>query len=250
MKRRLPIIALALAIVSAAFAVFSPRPAAAAKHQDLLTVVELFTSQGCGLCRPADALLGELTKRADLLPLSFHVNYWDYIGWKDTFASAANTTRQRAYARRFGQRYVYTPQMVIQGTAQAAGSNRASVLADIEKHKSLSPVPIKIQRGPGGRSIIVTIAADPQGKKQNADVWLVMFDRNRKTAVSRGENRGKTLSDFNVVRSLKKVAEWDGGKMKFTVNSPGDVVLSGDCAILLQSAGPGRILGAAKLALD
>ncbi len=246
MKHRLRIIALAMA----AFAVFSSPPAAAAKHQDQLTVVELFTSQGCALCPPADALLGELTKRSDLLALSFHVNYWDYIGWKDTFASAANTNRQRTYARKFGLRYVYTPQMVVQGVAQATGSDRASVLDNIEKHKPLSSVPIKIQLGTGGRSIIVTIDAAPKGKEQNAEVWLVMFDREQKTTVSRGENSGKTLSDFNVVRSLRKVADWDGRKLKFTAKPPGTALLSGECAVLLQSVETGRILGAAKLALN
>ncbi len=213
-------------------------------------MVELFTSQGCALCPPADALLGELTKRADLLPLSFNVDYWDYIGWKDTFASAANTARQRAYAKQFGMRYVYTPQMVVQGAAQATGSDRALVLADIKKHKSVSPVPIEIQLGTGGRSIIVTIDAAKTGKEQNAEVWLVMFDRKQKTTVSRGENSGKTLSGFNVVRSLTKIADWDGRKLKITVTPPGDAVLGGDCAVFLQSTGTGRILGAAKLALN
>ncbi len=249
MKHRFRISALVLAL-AVSIALVPARPAAAAKHQDRLTVVELFTSQGCAMCPPADALLGELAKRSDLLPLSFHVDYWDYIGWKDTFASAANTTRQRAYAQRFGLRYVYTPQMVVQGASQATGSDRASVLADIEKHKPLSSVPIKIQLGTGGRSIIVTIDAAPQGKEQNAEVWLVMFDRKQNTTISRGENSGKTLSDFNVVRSLVKVADWNGRKLKFTARPPGNAVLSGDCAVLLQSTGTGRILGAAKLALN
>ncbi len=249
MKRRFristPILLLGLAL-----ALLPARPAAAAEHQDRLTVVELFTSQGCALCQPADALLGELAKRPDLLALSFHVDYWDYIGWKDTFASAANTTRQRAYARRFGQRYVYTPQMVVQGAAQTTGSDRASVLADIEKHKPISSVPIEIQLATGGRSIIVTIGAAPKGKEQIAEVWLVMFDRKQKTTVSRGDNSGKTLSGFNVVRSLMKVADWDGRKLKFTARPPGTTELSGDCAVLLQSVETGRILGAAKLVLN
>ncbi len=249
MKRRFRISALVLALVLA-LAVFTPRPAAAAEHRDRLTVVELFTSQGCALCPPADALLGELTRRADLLALSFNVNYWDYIGWKDTFARAANTTRQRAYAKRFGLRYVYTPQMVVQGAAQATGSDRAAVFADIEKYKSVSPVPIEIQLATGGRSIIVTVAATKTGKERNAEVWLVMFDRERKTTVSRGENRGKTLSGFNVVRKLMKIAEWNGRKLKFTVRPPGNAVLSGECAVLLQSAETGHILGAAKLTLN
>ena len=249
MKHRFRISALVLAL-AVSIALVPARPAAAAKHQDRLTVVELFTSQGCAMCPPADALLGELAKRSDLLPLSFHVDYWDYIGWKDTFASAANTTRQRAYAKRFGLRYVYTPQMVVQGAAQATGSDRAAVFADIEKYKSVSPVPIEIQLATGGRSIIVTVAATKTGKERNAEVWLVMFDRERKTTVSRGENRGKTLSGFNVVRKLMKIAEWNGRKLKFTVRPPGNAVLSGECAVLLQSAETGHILGAAKLTLN
>jgi len=255
MKHKLWIFAFMMALGAV---VALARPAAAQETpqaQDRLTVVELFTSQGCSSCPPADAFLGELTKRADLLPLSLHVDYWDYIGWKDPFADARHTSRQRAYAERFGLRYVYTPQMVIHGNAQATGSDRRQVLSSIEATRSLPHIPVKLQPGSGNGVILVTIEGGGEAAPapQAADVLLVIIDSEHKTAVKRGENRGRTLSNVNVVRSMTKVAEWTGGKMEFAANIPetpkfqgaGDAV-----AVFLQSAATGRILGAAKLSLN
>jgi len=225
------------------------RPAIAQQAQDRLTVVELFTSQGCSSCPPADAFLGELTKRADVLPLSLHVDYWDYIGWKDPFADAKHTSRQRTYAARFGLRYVYTPQMVIHGNAQATGSDRRRVLSSIEESRALPRIPIKLKQGRGG-VVMVTIEGGTATASQPAEVVLVMIDSEHKTSVKRGENRGKTLSNFNVVRSMTTVAEWTGGNMEFATNVS-EVQGSGDTvAVFVQSEENGRILGAAKLKLN
>src|SRR5512132_845189 len=114
--------------------------------QERLTVVELFTSQGCSSCPAADAFLGELAKRPDVLALSEHIDYWDYLGWKDPFASRENTERQRAYARRLGSGYVYTPQMVVQGMGQIAGADREGVLELVARAKDLPLVPVDVKR--------------------------------------------------------------------------------------------------------
>ena len=123
---------------------------AAGAAEDKLTVVELFTSQGCSSCPPADAILGELSDRGDILALSLHVEYWDYLGWTDPFASAEHTRRQREYARRFGLRYLYTPQMVIQGSLQVTGSDRARVLAGIEESRGGASASLRLGRRDDG----------------------------------------------------------------------------------------------------
>src|SRR5512144_1822690 len=112
--------------------------------------IELFTSQGCSSCPPADAFLGELAKRPDVLALSEHVDYWDYLGWKDPFASSENTQRQRAYSRRLGSGYVYTPQMVVQGTGQIAGTDRHGVLELVARARDLQFVPVDVNRTEDG----------------------------------------------------------------------------------------------------
>ncbi|MBT3306373.1 MAG: DUF1223 domain-containing protein, partial [Alphaproteobacteria bacterium] len=122
-------------------------PVAASNHQAApLTLVELFTSQGCSSCPPADAFLGELSKRSDVLALSVHVDYWDYIGWKDPFASPKNTERQRRYSKFLGMRYIYTPQLVIQGADHEVGSDRTKILAKIAKAAKLDQVAVGIRR--------------------------------------------------------------------------------------------------------
>ncbi len=217
-----------------------------------LTVVELFTSQGCSSCPPADAFLGELAGRADVLALSFHVDYWDYIGWKDPFASAAHTRRQRDYSRKLGLRYVYTPQMVIQGAAHATGSDRSAVLSRIEKDRALARVPVELRQGDdGGVRLSIPDAPATGEAAEEADIWLVIFDREHLTPVKRGENRGRNLRNYNVVRRLSRIATWRGKALDMPVTVP-DMVLGGGraCAVLVQSTETGRILGAAALGLQ
>jgi hypothetical protein len=212
-----------------------------------LTVVELFTSQGCSSCPPADAFLGELAKRDDVLALSFHVDYWDYIGWKDTYASPANTERQRQYARRFGLGYVYTPQMVVQGTAQTTGSDRPSVLNSIAQAKTQPHVPVEIRREGDNVSVVLPASDnDPE-----AAILSVLFDRSNPTDIRRGENSGRKISYSNVVRKMKVIGAWRGDAM--TVPLPVSEIDSEGrdaCAIIVQSLRTGMILGAAVLDLD
>ncbi len=231
---RIPVLALFLALA----------PVAARAGE--LTVVELFTSQGCSSCPPADTFLGELARRDGVLGISFHVDYWDYMGWKDPFADARHTRRQRDYVRRFGLDYVYTPQMVVNGRAQATGSDRSAVLSAIERARRHDRVPLRLTRnGIGG----VRVAVGRTETDEAADLWLVVLDKQHETAVRRGENGGRTLYNYNVARRLVRIATWDGRDLETDIAMPAGP--SGDtCAVILQSQATGHIIGAAAMSLE
>lgn len=214
-----------------------------------LTVVELFTSQGCSSCPPADEFLGVLADRDDLLALSFHVDYWDYIGWKDPFARAAHTERQRQYQNHFNLRYVYTPQMVIQGAYQTTGSNRLEIADRIEKSKALPRLDVALARKANDLAIRVAPAEASGVKAEDASVWFVVFDQLHQTAVKRGENKGRQIVNRNVVRRYDLVGVWNGATFDARVAAPSSAD-PGDkgIAVLVQSLSSGRILGAARLA--
>ena len=208
-------------------------------------VVELFTSQGCSSCPPADRLLAELARRPDVIALSVHVDYWDYIGWKDRFATAATTARQHAYAQSLKQRYVYTPEMVFNGAAHDPGTNadrveklvkRAAEQAGARSNPGLSALS-------GGRNLIElpkTAGAPP------CDIWLLSVDPRHVTSVGRGENRGATLTNVNVVRSIEKIAAWNGEAARLTV-AAGKLPPGAAMVVLVQCVNQGPILGAARL---
>src|SRR6516165_7284240 len=186
-------------------------------------VVELFTSEGCSSCPPADALLAELATRPDLLALSFHVDYWDRLGWKDPFSSAAATRRQHRYAELLGLATVYTPQIVVDGKRQAVGSDRAEVeraLASARGRRDQVPVALALDHGRA------QIKLGPGGDGAAASVLLVGFDRRHVTAVARGENSGRTLAHVDVVRSIEEVARFDGraSAIDVPIRSPSDRV--------------------------
>jgi hypothetical protein len=210
--------------------------------QERLTVVELFTSQGCSSCPPADAFLGELAKRRDVLALSEHVDYWDYLGWKDPFATSENTQRQRAYARRLGLSYVYTPQMVVQGMGQISGADRDGVLELVARAKDLPLVPVNVNRSGEGAMVAQLGPATLPGA---VDVLLVRFDPKHSTSIARGENGGRQVQNYNVVRGFTRLAMWNGESTSLPVLPPCQGV-GESCAILLQQADGGRILGAAR----
>ncbi len=232
----------------AIFLAFVAAPVAAGEPP--LTVVELFTSQGCSSCPPADALIGELAERDDILALSHHVDYWDYLGWRDTLARPVNTERQRAYARDLGLRYVYTPQVVIQGAYQATGSHREAVMEGIVRARPDNPVPVTIARGGGEGEMVISIGAVPGA--EDAAVWLALFDREHVTPVSGGENQGRVLRTFNAVRSFTRVGSWNGEAMSISIPAPPSAAsgLGDGCAVIVQAGDSGRILGAARLMLD
>jgi hypothetical protein len=211
-------------------------------------VVELYTSQGCSSCPPADAYLGELSKRKNIIALSFHVTYWDYLGWKDRFALKAATTRQRTYSRHFRRGYVYTPQMVIDGRAEVVGSRRRSVDRAIRKAASRGDkISVTFRKGKDGKLLAVLPARKASGTAERATVWMALFDRSHTTDIRRGENGGKKLTYFHVVRKLTALGNWQGESKSITV--PVQAAGADGCVVIVQSNQTGRILGAALMPL-
>lgn len=212
-------------------------------------VVELFTSQGCSSCPPADKLLGELARRPDILALSLPVDYWDYLGWKDTLAQPAFTARQRAYASARGDKQIYTPQMVINGSTPLIGSDRAKVEETVGRRGSeRAPLPVQVALSETGSTVRVEIG--PANGPVSAGVWILPVARAREVAIGRGENQGRSIAYANVVRGMMKLGDWSGQPLHFDV--PLAVARTGDAdsyVVLLQAANgsqPGPILGAAK----
>src|SRR5690349_5529015 len=171
-------------------------PAVRAAPPERPVVVELFTSEGCSSCPPAEALLTELARRPDILPLSFHVTYWNGLGWRDPFSFDAATERQRHYSARLGLDGVYTPQMVVEGRTDVVGFDRQAVEGTIKNANARTAVPVRVARE--GDQIAVELG----GGTEAGTAWLVGFDTAHTTAVGRGENAGRTLHESNIVRSL------------------------------------------------
>jgi hypothetical protein len=201
-------------------------------------VVELFTSQGCSSCPPAEAFLGELAGRDDLLTLGFHVTYWDDLGWKDTASFAGATERQAAYAEHLGAGN-FTPQLVIDGRRSVVGSRRAEAAAAIAAARSEMETGTEIAIARRNGRMAVTVGSGTG----SARVILVGFDRSLRTPVARGENGGRTLVQANVVRSLRILGTWTGEPLQFSEALPAGQ----DAAVIVQRS-DGRILGAARLA--
>jgi len=204
-------------------------------------VVELFTSQGCSSCPPADALLAELGEREDIIPLALHVPYWDHIGWKDNFASPENEKRQRGYARAGGWRMIYTPQMVIMGSEHVVGSRVQQVEDVIARHAGKpSHVDLTLER----RGDQMVVRAKATGEVVPCDVHIVRFDEAAKVMIKRGENAGRTLTYTHIVRSWDMAARWDGrGAFESVVPVPEDESV----VVILQEPKHGHIMAAARL---
>ncbi len=210
-------------------------------------VVELFTSQGCSSCPPADAYLRELARDPGILALSMHVDYWNGLGWKDPFSNREVTLRQRDYVRRLGGHYTYTPQMVVMGRAQATGSNRADVARLIARARAEAPPPPSIEIGhPSRDKLTIRIGARPFVGR--ATVWLLAYDSRHETKIPTGENRGKTLAYANVVRSIRSVGQWAGAAAEFTVDVAKEVNDGYEnCAVIVQADGVGPIIGVSSM---
>ena len=201
-------------------------------------VVELFTSQGCSSCPPANAYLNEMVKqRRDVLALAFHVTYWDRLGWKDPFSLAAATDRQAVYGRRFGDGS-YTPEMVVDGAASAVGSDRSQVGSAIENARRNGQTAAAVNVSKSGEQVSIEVGAG----SGNARVLLVGFDHEHTTAIGRGENGGRTLTEANVVRSIRSVGQWSGAALHLTERFP-----EGQDAAVVLEAPDGRIIGASRL---
>jgi hypothetical protein len=232
------------------FAVLSPQSAQAEPR----AVLELFTSQGCSSCPPADKLMAEYAQDPSVIAMSLAVDYWDYLGWKDTLALTGHSNRQRAYARARGDRQVYTPQVVVDGAVHALGSDKAAIERAIRQTRDQSSpllLPVKIEQA--GDHLRVTVAASKDEKGQ-AEIWLCPITRSIPVVVGRGENSGQTITYTNVVRRWVKLGDWTGKAE--TYNVPMKDVQSGginSAAVVVQSgvaSAPKLMLGAAQIALQ
>ncbi len=201
-------------------------------------VVELFTSQGCSSCPPANAFLNEMSRgRPDVLPLAFHVTYWDRLGWKDPFSLEAATVRQDHYGHHFGDGS-YTPEMVIDGMVGLVGSERYEVNAAIERAKRGQHTATDVNVDKAGENVAIKIGSGA-GRGR---VLLIGFDHEHTTKIGRGENGGRTLAESNVVRSIRPIGEWSGKPLEISERFPEGQ----DAAVVIESA-DGGIVGAARL---
>ena len=226
--------------VLAAMALFSG-PAQSESPANVV-LLELFTSQGCAACPPADELVGALAQRDDVIALSLHVDYWDYIGWEDSFADAAFTARQKQYARRWGRSTVYTPQIVIGGVDEA-GSTRRSAVNDVLAEHLAQPARVRLTltRGAGGEIVIEASAEPPLDDE--AEVFVLRYMPRVAVTVTSGENNGRRLTHYNVVTSLERVSHWNGqAALRMSVMAPGD----DPAVVIVQEAGQGPVLAAAR----
>ena len=215
--------------------------ATVAKAKDYPVVVELFTSQGCSSCPPADEMLRKLAERDNVIALALHVDYWDYIGWKDDFAHAAFTKRQKGYARAFGSRTIYTPQMVINGSKDVVG-NRGMEVADVVREYAQKGMVVPLDISRTGSSL--SIKAPSQPGMANADIVIVRYTPQETVSIPRGENAGKSLIYSHIVTEWRDVGDWNGRSAlseNVTVNGSAPVV------VLVQAKDHGPILAAARL---
>jgi hypothetical protein len=217
-------------------------------------VVELFTSQGCSSCPAADALLGKLARDPTVIALSLSIDYWDYIGWKDTLALPGHTNRQKAYSKMRGDRGIYTPQVVVNGMAQALGSDQADIeraIGQSHRNPSTLSLPVSIKAVDGRIHVEAPAGKSPD---ERAEVWLCPVVSSVPVAIGRGENHGRTITYHNAVRRWIKLGEWNGTPASWNVPIK-DLKSEGvdAVAVLIQSGSagrPGPMLGAAMAALQ
>ncbi len=230
-----------------AFALGCAAASPSAAQAQTRAVLELFTSQGCSSCPAADKLLAELAADPTLIPLTLPIDYWDYLGWKDTLANPQHTTRQKLYSKVRGDRQVYTPQMVVNGSLHALGSDRAAIeraIAQSRENAALS-VPVSLSAGDGRLQVAVS-GSDVQ---RGGEVWIAGLAKAITVSIGRGENSGKTITYHNVARRWVKLGAWNGSAESWIV--PMRDVAGADVnrvALLLQTGSadrPGAILGAA-----
>ena len=217
---------------------------------DVSAVLELFTSQGCSSCPPADALLTEFAKTPGLIALSLPVDYWDYIGWKDTLAMPALTDRQKNYAAARGDGQVYTPQIVVDGVSHAVGSDKSKIEQAIRTSASqdgVLSVPLHVTDVNG--DLVGDVGAAGDGVPKWGSILLLQVAKKRVVAIGRGENAGHTITYTNVVRSIDRIGVWSGAAMHFEVPAA-ELTPRGDGYVVLLQSGktdrPGAILAAVR----
>ena len=244
------VLAIGLGIIPAISA-WASEPGSEIKTEPKISaVLELFTSQGCASCPPADEVLEGFAERDDIVALSLPVDYWDYLGWKDTLASHEFTARQKSYANARGDRQIYTPQMIVNGTQHVVGSDKAAIEAVL---KSEPPLAVPVAMEMAGDAIRVKIGqtadrAIPRVRK--ATIWLALYKRHVDVPIRTGENQDRTLAYYNVVTKLRPIAMWRGEAVDVDLPMSEYHQANADgCAILLQAENergePGQILGAA-----
>jgi len=227
------------------------RPAVAAEPR---AVVELFTSQGCSSCPPADKIIGDLAKDPGIIALSMPIDYWDYLGWKDTLADSRFTARQKAYSQMRGDRNVYTPQVIVNGSLHVNGSDRGKIdgaIGNTAKVEGVMSVPVTMALA--GKQITVSVAASNKSPAAHGEVWICSVSTSVPISIGRGENRGKQVTYYNVVRNLIKVGDWNGSSASWTVPLENITREGVDAAVVYVQDGrsdkPGPMLGAAYTSL-
>jgi hypothetical protein len=240
LRRRLVSAPLIAGLLIATFVIARAEPRA---------LLELFTSQGCSSCPPADKLLGELAADPSLVVMSVPIDYWDYLGWKDTLANPADSVRQRAYARVRGDRQVYTPQIVVNGSMHVLGSDRAAIERMIEQTDQKPAVmSLPVLMSIDGTTLTVKAGSADNGHGVG-EVWLCPLAKAVPVAIGRGENHGRTITYHNVVRRWVKLGDWTGAPSSW--NIPLSDIKADDidaAAVMVQEGSrdkPGLILGAA-----
>ena len=226
--------------------------AQSAKADDAKAVVELFTSQGCSSCPAADKVIGELAKDPSIIALSLPIDYWDYLGWKDTLADPRFTARQKAYSLVRGDREVYTPQAVVNGTLHVIGSDRGSIESAVASTRKAAAMSVPVTMSVAQGKLNVTLPA-AKGDGEHGEIWVGAVTKSVPIAIGRGENRGREVTYTNVVRNILKVGDWTGAAGSWTVpleNLSRDGV---DAVVVFVQDGnrdkPGAMKGAAFTAL-
>jgi hypothetical protein len=241
--------ALAVLAGSAFLAIFW----SAAARADPRAVVELFTSQGCSSCPPADNLLGELARDSSIVAISLPIDYWDYLGWTDTLALPGHAKRQRAYARMRGDREVYTPQVVVNGATHVLGSDKAAIERAIAQSGGNAGLALPVSVSVSDNALTVNVPA-AKNHQASGEVWLCPLTKSIPVAIGRGENNGRTITYYNVVRRWIKLGDWKGKADNFKMPLA-DITSIADVdavAVVVQSgvpSAPGPMLGAAVASL-
>jgi len=216
---------------------------AAANAQSRPALVELFTAEGCSSCPPAEAYLGELARRPDVLALTFHVDYWDDLGWRDRFGLPESVQRQRGYASALHLSSIYTPQVVIDGQDDFVGSDRVRIDRALARPRAGVAISVSVASGK------VSIDLADQPGVAPSDVVLVAYQRGAVSPIGRGENAGRTIQEFNIVRELRRLGRWEGQSQRFQARIDSFPPESTDVAILVQPIGQAPIIGAASAPL-
>ena len=242
-----------LKLATAALILILPGNAIAGENvEQPRAVVELFTSQGCNSCPPADELLSDLAASGDVVALAYHVDYWDYLGWRDTLASSENTARQHEYSRIFGSRMVYTPQAIVNGRKQVNGAKRYKVEGAIDGMAgTANGMSVDVDIAYSGDTVVIETGAT---EREIGDVQLVLvyFQPASRVTIERGRNTGRSFTYVNAVSGFHTVGKWHGDKTRYEL--PISEIAkkgAGGCAVLVQEMGegglPGPILGAALI---